>query len=950
MQKLLLFILLYGFSLSFAHAQGDSELTTRDQVEITYKAEAIIKELENLMNVISNSDLYKSEIEDLIKYSYGQSSNKIFQSPTITVEYDIDPASYNPETSRDVSVEQYLKDLNVLYTKSDAPSITFKNIESSKIYKADYTYIRVYFESQFSNAHKTIKTPYKPTKRVAEIRVDRLDKQWEAQIVSIVFFDESEPIETADYKEPELPVLATSNIVTAVDQDSVQLNLRLIQEERKRQEEMFNKLMDEVKKIAEKEEEQKKETSKKLIEEGDTSFAEGDFEQALQAYREAKLINPYQTVAFSKINRTQKAIRREEQKKLEAEKYYNALIADAAYEHKIKNYQEAIELLKEAQTLKPRDQKVSDDLRQLEQLIIPLKTLETKFRAGDFNGGVKDYNKAIRDAENNPDLYLGRGKCYMKMGKTKQAINDFTQSIQLYPDYLAAYVNRAAVYKQEQDYPLAIADLSMALSLDRKNIELHVERSEVNQLAGNLDAAISDYSQAIEIDSLYGKLYLERGLIYRKKSDTDQAIQDFSRAVKVTPELADAWYQRGLCRIEQDDIPKAASDFAQARNHGLDLSSIQQIRQIATGHYNVGKTYSHNNEVDAAIEAYTKAVTITPDYTEAWYGRGECYDKQKDPVAANKDYTEAVRHNPDYYMAFYKKGVNLISLGEYSRAANELETAVKIKNDFFDGFNALGHAYRLQDLHQEALKAYTRSLNLNDEQPEAWFYSGLMKANLNNHSGAIENYSEALKLRKQYPEAAYYRGLSYVKVRDDRKAITDFTDAINNKAGYAEAFYERGKAFSRTESWQEAGNDFTSAINAGIEKDDVYFLRGITFEKQEKYANALKDFEKTAESVPALKNADLYVKLGNMNLYLKSWDTARGYFEKALELQPELPAGWFGVGSTYAAQRDNQKAVEYLGKAFKSGQYSAKEVKKMDWLKGLKKDSSFKDISKKYLK
>ncbi|MEZ4826609.1 MAG: tetratricopeptide repeat protein [Bacteroidia bacterium] len=457
MHKLFFLFLLLGFRLLPAQPVANSALNTRDKVEITYKAEAIVKELENLMNVISNSDLYKSEIDDLIAFSYGESNNKIFYSDKITVENDIDPRATDGNATQDVSVRQYLGDLNLLYTKSEDPSISFTNIKVSRVYEAEYTFVRVYFESHFENAHKTLKEPYAHTRRVAEVRAEQKDKQWETQIVSIVFFDEASPIEPADYQAEKgvMPGINTRNA------DSVQVNAAMIAEaerQRKLQEELFEKMMVEVRRLAEKEEEQKKEAARKLIEEGDTAFAEGDYSQALRAYREAKLVNPYQTVAFSKINRAQKAIDNQKKREEQAEKYYNDLVKDAAYAFSIREFQKSIDLYREAKNLRPREENVAAKLREAEQLVIPLNTLETKYRAGDYNGAVKDYTKALKTEESNPDLYLGRGKCYLKLDKAKQAAADFSKAIELDPKFREAYILRATVYQQETSFrwPLRI--------------------------------------------------------------------------------------------------------------------------------------------------------------------------------------------------------------------------------------------------------------------------------------------------------------------------------------------------------------------------------------------------------------------------------------------------------------------------------------------------------------
>ena len=50
--------------------------------------------------------------------------------------------------------------------------------------------------------------------------------------------------------------------------------------------------------------------------------------------------------------------------------------------------------------------------------------------------------------------------------------------------------------------------------------------------------------------------------------------------------------------------------------------------QDAITHYHQGNTYRQQNNLDAAIEAYSKAIELNPDYADAYCGLGVAYDDQ----------------------------------------------------------------------------------------------------------------------------------------------------------------------------------------------------------------------------------------------------------------------------------------------------------------------------------
>ena len=89
---------------------------------------------------------------------------------------------------------------------------------------------------------------------------------------------------------------------------------------------------------------------------------------------------------------------------------------------------------------------------------------------------------------------------YSSKGNYDLAIKDFTQSIQLKPDFVEAYYGRGSAYYNK----------------------------------GNYDQAIKDYTQAIQRGSGYAEAYFGRGLAYKNKNDSPKAIADFKKSLELT--------------------------------------------------------------------------------------------------------------------------------------------------------------------------------------------------------------------------------------------------------------------------------------------------------------------------------------------------------------------------------------------------------------------------------
>ena len=76
------------------------------------------------------------------------------------------------------------------------------------------------------------------------------------------------------------------------------------------------------------------------------------------------------------------------------------------------------------------------------------------------------------------------------------------------------------------------------------------------------------------------------------------------------------------------------------------LSESEEIRSIACN--NRGNSYAEKGEHAKAIEDYTNAIRLNPEYATAYINRRFSYVAKGDFERAKKDYTEAIRLDPKY--------------------------------------------------------------------------------------------------------------------------------------------------------------------------------------------------------------------------------------------------------------------------------------------------------------
>jgi tetratricopeptide (TPR) repeat protein len=164
-------------------------------------------------------------------------------------------------------------------------------------------------------------------------------------------------------------------------------------------------------------------------------------------------------------------------------------------------------------------------------------------------------------------------------------------------------------------------------------------------------------------------------------------------------------------------------------------------RQLANGLYKM------------AVESYSEAIRLQPDYADAFAWRAMSYRDLGQYNEALADYSRALEIRPDYWPNLDSRGELRMLLKQYQEAVADFTRAIEVGGNHLTGsFLAGVYKNRAEALsrlgdRQHALEDLNRVVELDPYDRNVWQARGKAKAALGDKAGADADYKKARELQ-----------------------------------------------------------------------------------------------------------------------------------------------------------------------------------------------------------
>jgi protein O-GlcNAc transferase len=295
--------------------------------------------------------------------------------------------------------------------------------------------------------------------------------------------------------------------------------------------------------------------------------------------------------------------------------------------------------------------------------------------------------------------------------------------------------------------------------------------------AGRLPQAEAIYRQVLQVAPNHPDALHFLGLIAHQTGNNDTAVELISKAISVIPSSS-MYCNLGTALRNQGKLDAAVESYHRA---------LSITPDYAEAHYNLGLVLRQQNKLDAAVESYRKALAVNPDFAGAYGNLGTALNDQGKLDAAVECYRKALAINPEFAEAHYNLGIAFQQQVRLDAAVESYRKALAIKPDHAAAHDALGIVLQEQGKLDAAVESHRKALAINPYFAEAHYNLGIALQQQMKLDLAVDSYRKALAIKPDYAEA--YSNLGNA-LKDQGKldaALESYRKALSIKPNYADA-------------------------------------------------------------------------------------------------------------------------------------------------------------------
>ena len=265
---------------------------------------------------------------------------------------------------------------------------------------------------------------------------------------------------------------------------------------------------------------------------------------------------------------------------------------------------------------------------------------------------------------------------------------------------------------------------SAILKSQPKHPEANHNMGVLSVSAGKVQEALPFFKTALDIKPNIDQFWVSYidALIKLNRITDAKAVLDQAKSVgierdgyfKLEKRLDAATFRNSNTQDPPQDQLQSLINLYTENQHQEAIAQASQLLNNFPNSFKLHNIFGAINQslknLEQAIEAYSKALSIKPDYAEAYINIGNALKEQGKLEESVMAYQKAIAIKPDVAEAYYNMGIVFKNQGKLEESVMAYQKAIAIKPDIAEAYYNMGIVFKNQGKLEESVMAYQKAI------------------------------------------------------------------------------------------------------------------------------------------------------------------------------------------------------------------------------------------------
>ena len=445
---------------------------------------------------------------------------------------------------------------------------------------------------------------------------------------------------------------------------------------------------------------------------------------------------------------------------------------------------------------------------------------------------VAALRNTVQSAPGDVNAWVNLGDAYLRLERLDEAKESFLEAISL--DYLSgdAHFGLGLTEFARGDLPAALFEFSEVTRLYPERFDGHFNRAVTLVRLRRTEEAVAAFGEAVtQGENAAGDDLINAYLGLAGQLETlerfDEAAEAYAAALEIRPGDADLLYRRSSALYRGGRGLEALPGLTELEDGGGDYRVSALVADI----------YVEAGQVDYALRSLERALhkaAQEPEGSAAAQANilvklGLLQRSLGREMEAVEAFRRAANTDPASWRALYNLGVSQLEAGSARSALETLQNALALSPESGELHLAVGTAYDLLGMPQEALAAGESALQRSSDPQaltEAAFLVGRARYRLGDYEGALTSLEEVVAATPENAAAQLWAGLAAYGLEDYASAAGYYERAVQLAPDNLEARVNLGAAYLVTERYADAALVYELLVQQNPEDAEAHYNLG----------------------------------------------------------------------------------------------------------------------------